>query len=60
MVPLGSYVHLSGLCSSSTILSANRLTDSAERDYWRLRTGIATITGQVGYLLQYIKEQCLH
>ncbi|HBR1695942.1 TPA: lysis protein [Klebsiella quasipneumoniae subsp. quasipneumoniae] len=35
-----------------------RLTDSAERDYWRLRAGIATITGQVNYLQQYIREQC--
>jgi prophage endopeptidase len=36
-----------------------RLTDSAERDYWSLRAGIATITGQVSYLQEYIKDQCL-
>ncbi len=36
-----------------------RLTDSAERDYWSLRSGIATITGQVSYLQDYIRTQCL-
>ena len=36
-----------------------RLTDSAERDYWSLRAGIATITGQVSYLQDYIRTQCL-
>lgn len=35
------------------------LTDSAERDYWSLRAGIATITGQVSYLQEYIRTQCL-
>lgn len=39
--------------------SGPRLTDSAERDYWRLRAGIATITGQVSYLQDYIRTQCL-
>ena len=39
--------------------SGPRLTDSAERDYWRLRSGIATITGQVSYLQEYIRMQCL-
>ncbi|HHT7414866.1 TPA: lysis protein [Raoultella ornithinolytica] len=39
--------------------SGPRLTDSAERDYWRLRAGIATITGQVSYLQDYIRRQCL-
>lgn len=38
--------------------SGPRLTDSAERDYWRLRAGISTITGQVSYLQDYIKSQC--
>ncbi|ASV21249.1 MULTISPECIES: lysis protein [Klebsiella/Raoultella group] len=38
--------------------SSPRLTDSAERDYWRLRAGIATATGQVSYLQDYIKSQC--
>ncbi|WP_433912206.1 lysis protein [Raoultella ornithinolytica] len=38
--------------------SGPRLTDSAERDYWSLRAGIATITGQVNYLQDYIRTQC--
>ena len=36
-----------------------RLADSAERDYFTLRERISTITGQVSYLQQYIREQCL-
>ncbi|HDC4269639.1 lysis protein [Enterobacter kobei] len=36
-----------------------RLTDSAERDYFTLRERIVTVTMQVGYLQDYIKEQCL-
>lgn len=39
--------------------SGPRLTDSAERDYWSLRAGIATITGQVSYLQDYIRTQCI-
>ncbi|MCK7100815.1 lysis protein [Enterobacter kobei] len=39
--------------------SSPRLTDSAERDYFTLRERIATVTKQVGYLQDYIKEQCL-
>lgn len=39
--------------------SGPRLTDSAERDYWSLRAGIATITWQVSYLQDYIRTQCL-
>lgn len=39
--------------------SSPRLTDSAERDYWSLRAGIATITWQVSYLQDYIRTQCL-
>lgn len=35
-----------------------RLTDSAERDYFTLRGRISTITEQVNYLQQYIREQC--
>lgn len=38
--------------------SGPRLTDSAERDYFTLRERISTITGQVNYLQQYIREQC--
>ncbi|WP_372587157.1 lysis protein [Klebsiella oxytoca] len=39
--------------------SGPRLTDSAERNYWRLRAGISTVTGQVSYLQDYIRTQCL-
>ena len=39
--------------------SGPRLTDSAERDYFTLRGRIVTVTKQVGYLQDYIKEQCL-
>ncbi|QHM76513.1 hypothetical protein C7M52_02489 [Mixta theicola] len=35
------------------------VTADAERDYWRLRAGIETVTAQVSYLQQYIREQCL-
>ena len=38
---------------------APRLTDSAERDYFTLRERIVTITGQVSYLQDYIRTQCL-
>lgn len=39
--------------------SGPRLTDSAERDYFTLRERINTITGQVNYLQDYIRTQCL-
>ncbi|MCK7397169.1 lysis protein [Enterobacter bugandensis] len=39
--------------------SGPRLTDSAERDYFILRERIVTVTKQVGYLQDYIKDQCL-
>lgn len=39
--------------------SGPRLTDSAERDYFTLRERIVTVTKQVGYLQDYIREQCL-
>jgi len=39
--------------------SIPRLTDSAQRDYFTLRERIVTVTKQVGYLQDYIKEQCL-
>ncbi|WP_078005152.1 lysis protein [Izhakiella australiensis] len=38
---------------------AATITADAERDYWRLRDGISTVTKQVKYLQQYIREQCL-
>lgn len=40
--------------------SGPRLADSAQRDYFTLRERIVTITGQVNYLQNYIKEQCLN
>lgn len=40
--------------------SSPRLTYSAERDYFTLRERIVTVTKQVGYLQDYIKEQCLN
>jgi prophage endopeptidase len=40
--------------------SGPRLTDSAERDYFTLRERIVTVTKQVGYLQDYIKEQCIN
>jgi prophage endopeptidase len=39
--------------------AAPRLDDAAERDYWRLRDGIATTRSQVAALQQYVREVCL-
>lgn len=39
---------------------AASLTPDAERDYWRLRAGIETVTKQVEGLQDYIKSQCLN
>lgn len=39
--------------------AAAGLTADAERDYWRLSSGINTITKQVNYLRHYIDTQCL-
>ncbi|EOI3485328.1 lysis protein [Cronobacter malonaticus] len=36
-----------------------RLTNSAQRDYFTLRDGIETVTKQVNYLQDYIRQQCL-
>jgi len=36
-----------------------RLTDSAERDYFTLRERIIKVTKQVGYLQDYIRQQCI-
>jgi prophage endopeptidase len=52
--PAGSTATSSGLGDAT----GPRLNDAAERDYWRLRAGIETVTGQVSYLQQYIREQC--
>ena len=36
-----------------------RPTDTAERDYFTLRERIETVTKQVGYLQDFIRQQCL-
>ncbi|KIU35059.1 lysis protein [Atlantibacter hermannii] len=40
--------------------SSPRLTDSAQRDYFTLRERIETVTKQVGYLQDYIRQQCIN
>ena len=60
-------LHVNARCPSNGATSTGglgdvtgpRLTDSAERDYFTLRERIATVTKQVGYLQDYIKDQCL-
>ena len=60
-------LHISARCpangttgpSGMVDASGPRLTDSAERDYFILRERIVTVTKQVGYLQDYIREQCL-
>lgn len=39
--------------------SGPRLNDTAQRDYFTLRERITIITGQVNYLQNYIRTQCL-
>ena len=39
--------------------TGSRLTDSAGRDYFTLRERIETVTSQVNYLQDYIRQQCL-
>lgn len=39
--------------------SSAGLTYSAQRDYFTLRQRINTVTGQVNYLQEYIRTQCL-
>jgi len=61
-------LHVNARCPANGAASASgmgnvslpRLTYSAERDYFTLRERIATVTKQVGYLQEYIKEQCLN
>lgn len=50
-----------GATSTSGVGDASgpRLTNSAERDYFILRERIVTVTKQVGYLQDYIKQQCM-
>ncbi|HDT2137503.1 TPA: lysis protein [Enterobacter roggenkampii] len=60
-------LHVNARCPANRTASASgmgdatgpRLTDAAERDYFTLRERIVTVTKQVGYLQDYIKEQCL-
>ncbi|MBY7248371.1 lysis protein [Enterobacter roggenkampii] len=60
-------LHVNARCPTNGTTSTNgvgdasgpRLTDTAERDYFTLRERIVTVTKQVGYLQDYIKEQCL-
>ncbi|KQN53260.1 hypothetical protein ASF13_16495 [Erwinia sp. Leaf53] len=59
-------LHVNATCSKGGTATASsvgdatspRLTESAERNYFTLRERISTITGQVSYLQQYIREQC--
>ena len=60
-------LHVNAICPANGATSTGglgdatgpRLTDSAERDYFTLRERIVTVTKQVGYLQDYIKEQCI-
>ncbi|KZP80131.1 endopeptidase [Enterobacter roggenkampii] len=51
-----------GTTSTSSVGDAAgpRLTDTAERDYFTLRERIETVTKQVNYLQDYIRQQCLN
>ncbi|MBF9834228.1 lysis protein [Enterobacter hormaechei] len=61
-------LHVNAICTANGTTGASgmgdatgpRLTGSAERDYFTLRERIVTVTKQVGYLQEYIKEQCLN
>ncbi|EML4352331.1 lysis protein [Enterobacter hormaechei] len=61
------WLHVNARCPANGTTSASgmgdapspRLTDSAKLDYFTLRERIVTVTKQVGYLQDYIKEQCL-
>ncbi|EFE7247444.1 lysis protein [Escherichia coli] len=60
-------LHVNARCPANRTAGASgmgdatgpRLTDAAERDYFTLRERIVTVTKQVGYLQDYINEQCL-
>jgi prophage endopeptidase len=59
-------LQLNATCKNSSTTSGSLgdastpgLTADAERDYWRLRTANETVTGQVKYLQDYIRHQCL-
>lgn len=60
-------LHINATCPNNGTTSAPgvddgstaRLTNAAERDYWRLRERITTITKQLTGLQAYVREQCL-
>lgn len=59
-------LRVNATCKASTTATGSvgddasaRLTDSASRDYFTLRQRINTVTGQVNYLQDYIRTQCL-
>lgn len=60
-------LQLNATCTKSNATTAGSLgdastarpTDSAERDYFTLRQRIETVTGQVNYLQEYVRSQCL-
>ncbi|ELQ6121957.1 lysis protein [Cronobacter sakazakii] len=56
-------LQLNATCTTGTgsmgDASTARLTDSAQRDYFTLRERIETVTKQVDYLQDYIRQQCL-
>ncbi|AOQ02168.1 endopeptidase [Enterobacter hormaechei subsp. hoffmannii] len=59
-------LHINARCPANGTTDASgmgdatspRLTDPAERDYFTLRERIVTVTKQVDYLQDFIKEQC--
>ena len=61
-------LQLNATCSKSNTTSSTsvddaaspRLTDSAKRDYFTLRSRIETAGKQIAGLQQYIREQCLN
>lgn len=61
-------LQLNATCPKSNTASASgvddgrtaRLTGAAERDYWRLRDGIVTVTKQLTGLQEYVREQCIN
>ncbi|NIF57522.1 hypothetical protein F3J27_03425 [Enterobacter sp. Ap-916] len=40
-------------------MTVSGLTDVVKRDYFTLRQRIETVTGQVNYLQDYIRQQCV-
>ena len=67
VAPGKSRLQLKATCQMQSAIGASsmgndvtaRLNHSAQRDYFTPGDRIATITGQVNYLQQYIREQCL-